>query len=77
MKQNIIIDVFIKCENYFESISAVESSVIITGFISNTPDNVNDHHQLIVVNQSMNDNSSIDLALQVLFHSYHSFWFDI
>jgi hypothetical protein len=70
MKQGIIIDVLIKCENYFESISAIESGAIIIGFISNTPDNINDHHELIFLvdcSESMNDNNSIDLARQVLF----------
>ncbi len=73
LEQEIIIDVFIICDNNFYSITAVESGAIMTGFISNNPfdeydryDNDNEFIFLVDCSVTMKDNDSIELARQVL-----------
>jgi hypothetical protein len=73
LEREIILDVFIICENRFDSVIAVESGAIMVGFISNNPfdeyDRYENYHEFVFLvdcSETMKNNDSIELARQVL-----------
>lgn len=66
MDRDIIIDVFLLTENYFEHIKSIESNAILAGFISNTPETKTDDQEFIFLVDCSKSMNTIELAREVL-----------